>query len=89
MGFTTHRSDVMIWISGSRTLREFSMYTPKDIAEAIAKMIPTDDTDASTISEEALKQLMKEGFLLYAEETHQFGEEVTSGKVVPLAFHRD
>jgi hypothetical protein len=43
------------------------MYTPKDIAEAIAKMIPTDDTDASTISEEALKQLMKEGSLLYAE----------------------
>ena len=101
MGFTTHRSDVMIWISGSLTLGEFSMYTPKDIAEAIAKMIPTDDStnamcdlfdrvaSETGISDEALKQLMKEGFLLYAEKMHQFGEEVSSGKVVPLAFHRD
>ena len=60
------------------------MYTPKDIAEAIAKMIPTDDStnamcdlfdrvaSETGISDEAPKQ-----------------EEVSSGKVVPLAFHRD
>ena len=64
---------------GSLTLGEFSMYTPKDIAEAIAKMIPTDDStnamcdlfdrvaSETGISDEALKQ-----------------EEVSSGKVVPL-----
>jgi hypothetical protein len=66
------------------------MYAPKDIAEAIGK-IPADDLDVTAIAwrdlhdritretglpEETVRQMMKEGCLLWIE------------KMVPLAIHR-
>ena len=70
------------------------MYTSKDIAEAIEK-IPADDLDATAIawcdlhlSEEAVRQMMKKECLLWIEKMRQFGEGMLSGKVVPLAIHR-
>ena len=77
-------------------------YTSKDIAEAIEK-IPADDLDATAIawcdlhdritretglSEEAVRQMMKKECLLWIEKMRQFGEGMLSGKVVPLAIHR-
>jgi bifunctional pyridoxal-dependent enzyme with beta-cystathionase and maltose regulon repressor activities len=78
------------------------MYTSRDIAEAIEK-IPADDLDATAIawcdlhdritretglSEEAVRQMMKKECLLWIEKMRQFGEGMLSGKVVPLAIHR-
>jgi hypothetical protein len=40
------------------------------------------------LSEQALRQLMKEAFLLEIERKPQMGEAILSGKVVPLAIHR-
>ena len=39
-------------------------------------------------SEQALRQLMKEAFLLEMERKRQMGEAMLSGKVAPLAIHR-
>jgi hypothetical protein len=39
-------------------------------------------------SAQALRQLMKEAFLLEMERKRQMGEAILSGKVVPLAIHR-
>jgi hypothetical protein len=39
-------------------------------------------------SEQALRQLMKEAFLLEIERKRQIGEAMLSGKVVPLAIYR-
>jgi hypothetical protein len=39
-------------------------------------------------SEQALRQLMKEAFLLEMERKRQMGEAILSGKVVPLAIDR-
>jgi hypothetical protein len=49
-----------------------------------------DDRSASEtgFSEQALRQLMKEAFLLELERKRQMGELMLSGKVVPLAIHR-
>jgi hypothetical protein len=83
-------------------LGDFSMWTPKDIAEAMEK-IPFEDmnmdvgADAMSdlwdrvasetgLSEEAVRQLMNEGYLLLME-MRQFGEGMHSGKVVPLAIY--
>jgi hypothetical protein len=77
-------------------------YTSKDIAEAIEK-IPADDLDVTAIawcdlhdritretglSEEAVRQMMKKECLLWIKKMRQFGEGMLSGKVVPLAIHR-
>jgi len=40
------------------------------------------------LSEQALRQLMKEAFLIEMERKRQMGEAILSGKVVPLAIHR-
>jgi hypothetical protein len=40
------------------------------------------------LSEQALRQLMKEAFLLEMERKRQLGEAMLSGKAVPLAIHR-
>ena len=80
------------------------MYTPKHIAEAMAKIFDDskmggdmgaiakcglEDQIASEtgLSEQALRQLMKEAFLLEMERKRQMGEAL-SGKVAPLAIHR-
>jgi hypothetical protein len=80
--------------STARTaLGEFSMYTPKHIAEAMAELFDDPKWEggmgATTIawcnlwdrvasetglSEEALMQLMKEGFLLRMEQKRQMGK---------------
>jgi hypothetical protein len=73
------------------------MYTSKDIAEAIEN-IPADDATAiawcdlhdritreTGLSEEAM---MKKECLLWIEKMRQLGEGMLSGKVVPLAIHR-
>jgi len=39
-------------------------------------------------SEQALRQLMKEAFLLEMERKRQMGEAMLSGKVAPLAIHQ-
>jgi len=39
-------------------------------------------------SEQALRQLMKEAFLLEMERKRQMGEAILSGKVAPLAIHQ-
>ena len=39
-------------------------------------------------SEQALRQLMKEAFLLEMERKCQIGEAILSGKVAPLAIHQ-
>jgi hypothetical protein len=39
-------------------------------------------------SEQALRQLMKEAFLLEMERKRQIGEAMLSEKVAPLAIHR-
>jgi hypothetical protein len=77
-------------------------YTSKDIADAIEK-IPADDLDLTAIawcdlhdrimketglSEEGVRQMMKKECLLWVEKMRQFGERILSGKVVPLAIHR-
>jgi len=77
------------------------MYTSKDIAEAIEK-IPTDDLDVTAIawcdlhnritrgtglSEEVVRQMMKKECLIWIEKMRQFGG-MLSGKVMPLAIHR-
>ena len=43
------------------------------------------DTD---LSEQALRQLMREAFLLEMERKRQMGEAMLSRKVAPLAIHR-
>jgi hypothetical protein len=77
------------------------MCAPKYIAEAIG-LKREGDMDATTVamcdldriasetgfSEQALRQLMKEAFLLEMERKHRMGEALLSGKVVPLTTHR-
>jgi hypothetical protein len=66
--------------STARTaLGEFSMYTPKHIAEAMAVTIAWCNlwdrvAREKGLSEEALMQLMKEGFLLRMEQKRQMGK---------------
>jgi hypothetical protein len=75
--------------------------TPKHIASYGAKM--GGDMDATNVamcdledrvaretgfSEQALRQLMKEAFLLEMERKRQMGEAMLSGKVAPLAVLR-
>ena len=78
------------------------MCTPKHIAEAMASkgegdmdataiaMCDLEDQIASEtgLSEQALRQLMKEAFLLEMERKRQIGEAMLSGKMVRLATHR-
>jgi len=40
------------------------------------------------LSEEGVRQMMKKECLLWVEKRRQFGERILSGKVVPLAIHR-
>jgi hypothetical protein len=40
------------------------------------------------LSEQALRQLMKEAFLIEMERKRLMGEAILSGKVVPLAIYR-
>jgi hypothetical protein len=61
------------------------MYVPKEVAEAMAEIFDDPETG---LSEQALRQLMKEAFLLEMERKRQMGEAMLSGKVVPLAIHR-
>jgi hypothetical protein len=56
------------------------MCTPKRIAEAMASKGEGDM--------DALRQLMKEAFLLEMERKRQIGEAMLSGKMVRLATHR-
>ena len=44
-------------------------------------------TRETGLSDEAVRQMMKKECLLWIE-MRQFGEEMLSGKVVPLAIHR-
>ena len=78
------------------------MCAPKHIAEAMG-LKREGDMDATTVavcdsedqiasemgfSEQALRQLMKEAFLLEMERKRQMGEAMLSGKVAPLAIHQ-
>ena len=79
---------------GAEHTRRFSMYTSKDIAEAIEK-IPTDDLDVTAIawcdlhnritretglSEEVVRQMMKKECLIWIEKMRQFGEGMLCGR---------
>jgi hypothetical protein len=55
------------------------MCTTKHIAEAME-----DRTGETGFSEQALRQLMKEAFLLEMERKRQMGEAMLSGKMMPL-----
>ena len=56
----------------------------------IVAVCDTEDQIASEMgfSEQALRQLMKEAFLLEMERKRQMGEAILSGKVAPLAIHQ-
>ena len=53
-----------------------------DLEDRIASDYETD------FSEQALRQLMREAFLLEMERKRQMGEAMLSGKVAPLAIHQ-
>ena len=58
-------------------------------ATAIAMCDLEDQIASETgLSEQALRQLMKEAFLLEMERKRQIGEAMLSGKMVRLATHR-
>jgi hypothetical protein len=63
-----------------------------DVDATTVAMCDLEDRIASDyetgFSEQALRQLMKEAFLLEMERKCQIGEAILSGKVAPLAIHQ-